>query len=117
MHRPVLARHLAVLARTVERVDDPDPVGAEPVAVVDGLLGQDGVVGAQLREDGGDRRLGVAVAAGLEVGGSGGVRAEREEHLRRGTGCLDGDLDIRQRGALRRVARDVLVHGKSSWSG
>ena len=45
VHCPVVASVLAELARAVERIDDPHPVGVEAAGVLQALLRQHGVVG------------------------------------------------------------------------
>jgi len=50
VHRPVVARRLAVLAGAVERIDYPDPRRAEPDLVVLALFAQHRVPGAVLSE-------------------------------------------------------------------
>ena len=58
---------LGELAGAVQRVDDPDPLGGEAARVVLRLLGQDGVVGAVVRQLGGEPGLGVSVARRAEA--------------------------------------------------
>ena len=62
VHRPVRPAGLAELVRAVERVDDPHPVGGQPVAGVSALLGEDGVVGPGLVEGLGEEVVGAHVA-------------------------------------------------------
>jgi hypothetical protein len=50
---PVGAARFAELPGAVQRVDDPDPAGAEPRGVVGALLGQDDVTRAQVGQRGG----------------------------------------------------------------
>jgi hypothetical protein len=44
MDGPVASAWLAELAGAVQRIDDPYSVGGQPCAVVDALLGEDGII-------------------------------------------------------------------------
>ena len=50
MHSPVRPSFFGELARAVERIDDPHPLGIEPDVVVGGLLGEDRVGGPLLAQ-------------------------------------------------------------------
>ena len=62
MHRPVGACVLTELARPVERVHDPDPVGVETRAVVRTLFGQYDVLRPQPFELGDEKLMRMLVA-------------------------------------------------------
>ena len=82
MHGPVAAS-LGVLTRPVERIDDPDPLGRQPPAVVDGLLRQHAVVGPCSRQPLGEQLLRAAVAEVLELAAldAGVISADGEQEL------------------------------------
>ena len=62
MHRPVAAPRIAVLARPIERVDDPHAVAAVATRVVGTLLRQQCVVGPSRRQLGSEEGMGGGVA-------------------------------------------------------
>src|SRR6266545_5605364 len=96
---PVGAVAFTELAGAVEGVDDPHPVGVEAGGGVDGLLGEDGVVGAVLGEAGEEQLVGAAVAFVLERLALESLDADPEEELAR----LGGEP--------RRQLVVVVVHG------
>ena len=70
VHRPVVAGRLGELPGAVQRVDDPDPGGGEPVGVVDAglaLLRQHRVVGPVPAQQRHQQVVGGAVAGVLEL--------------------------------------------------
>ena len=70
MYRPVGAAGLAELAGTVQRVDDPDPVGALPLdGIPDTLLGEHHVARAVPAQLGHQQFVGELVAGGPELVG------------------------------------------------
>ena len=113
VHGPVGATLLAELAGAVERIDDPDAVGAEPDRVVGRLLREHGVVGVGGGERGDDELVRRPVALGPEVGGIGAVgvhrRPQRDEQLARLGGDGGGVAVVGSGGGHRRrtlAARD-----------
>ena len=67
MYGPVRPLRFAVLARAVERVDDPHPPVAQPSPVVGRLLGEHGVVGPCFGEGAGEELVGQAIAGVAQV--------------------------------------------------
>ena len=101
---PVGAGRLAELPGAVERIDDPDPLGAEADAVVvgPGLLGEHGVAGCMCSvEPGQEQVVGAAVALVLELAGLGAARRPAGRAGRR---------------AARRPGRGQLGLASRSWS-
>ena len=113
VHGPVGATLLAELAGAVERIDDPDAVGAESDRVVGRLLGEHRVVSVGGGERGDDELVRRPVALGPEVGGIGAVgvhrRPQRDEQLARLGGDGGGVAVVGSGGGHRRrtlAARD-----------
>ena len=99
---PVGAARLAELPGAVERVDDPDPVGAQSRPVLDALLGQDLVVRPQLAERLDDEPVGRPVA----------LVPQRPPVVRR-RACLRPQVEQQLAGPRGHVRRDGVVgeHG------
>ena len=95
MHGEVVAA-LAVLPRAVERVDDPEPVGAEPAEVAVALLGEQRVAGAVLGQPALDEDVRLAVGGVAQLAVDGAVvlrrRAERAAYLEQQAAGLLGHL-------------------------
>ena len=98
VHGPVGARHFAVLAGAVERIDDPDAFGVEPGEIVLALLAEHRVVRALFGQTAHQQLVGLTVALGLQDGGRGVFGAEAstefEQEVARFGGELGGELMI-----------------------
>jgi hypothetical protein len=95
VHGPVVPVVLAVLAGAVERIDDPDPVGAQPARVVDRFLAEDHVIGAVGGERGHDRLLRRGVP-GVPEGAAGqlALGAQAQQDVGRRTGGPPSHADV-----------------------
>ena len=91
----------AIFARSVERIDDPDPARGATRGIVGGFLGQDEVVrpcGLQAVED---QRVGLCIAAAAEIGiGAIARGAEVAEQGGRFQRDRTGDLGVVHRSGL-----------------
>ena len=69
MHRPVLTPGFGELASPVERIDDPDPLRAQPRGVIEALLGQHCIVGPRFGQPIHQIPVRKTVALGFAFGG------------------------------------------------
>lgn len=94
MHGPVLAQ-LAVLARAVERIDDPHALLREALAAIDRLLGEDPVGGVAPAHEPLDVAVRGLVADVGEHRIAPTARRAQREHARSGRARrVDGELDV-----------------------